>query len=144
MQGIDGPPGEGGVGLKKKLENLRRGITAVRKQRDHAGDKLVQVAVFVEEQLRDVAHSADSDCQDLAITQQVHHLGDHHAHALGSIRKGNDGLTRRHAADRLFQNDGLGRISFALVIHSAYLSARVTTGNQVGINNAAPTVSMDR
>lgn len=107
VEGIDWSAGKGVVGLKEELKNLRRGISAVTEQRNHAGDEPVEPAAFIEEQLRDVTDVVHANRQDLAVAKQIHHLRHDHAHALGGVWDGDDGLSRRNATNGLFQNNGL-------------------------------------
>ena len=107
MEGIHWSAGKGVVGLEEELKNFRRGIPAVSEQRDHAGDESVEPAAFIEEQLGDVTDVVHANRQDLAVAEQIHHFRHHHAHALGGVWDGDDGLSRRNATNGLFQNNGL-------------------------------------
>lgn len=122
MKRIDGATRKGLVFGKQEREDFLVAEATVGKQGNNSRDEAVGVFLLgAQESFWDVANTVAPDHDQFVFIDQVHHLGDNNAEALGCLRKGQQWF---------IVGQGEGR--FIVGTHSLNLAGSSSNGESLG------------
>lgn len=122
MKCVDGATWKGVVFGEQEREDFLVAEASVSEQGDNTGDKAVGIFFLgAQESLWDVANTVAPDHDQFVFIDQVHHLGDNNAEALGCLWKGQQWF---------IVGQGEGR--FIVGTHSLNLAGSGSNGESLG------------